>query len=255
MTSGSCPRRPDAGAGPRRAGTGNVYSYQLSAAGEVLFRQGDPADWVYVVVSGLVELVQDGVLVSTAAAGDWFGEMGPLFSLPRSATAQAGATAAVVEPVTTRSCGPPRPATSVACSPAGAPTSPRVAHRACSPTVNGRPRWTWAVWPANPTRRLPYGEQTWPLSQARIRRSTSTHPLDPDHRGLVTAILTVVVPATTASALSATQYRIGGFSLAPARHEHAEHADELSTCRAAASSPSTRLARCVWATAAWRGRR
>ena len=59
------------------------------ADGEVLFHQGDPPDWVYVVVSGTIELVQDDVLVASAGAGDWFGEMGPLFSLPRSATARA----------------------------------------------------------------------------------------------------------------------------------------------------------------------
>jgi putative ABC transport system ATP-binding protein len=66
--------------------------------GQVLFEQGDPADWVYFVVSGAIDLVQDDVVVSIAGAGDWFGEMGPLFSLPRSATARAG-SASVVEPV------------------------------------------------------------------------------------------------------------------------------------------------------------
>ena len=65
---------------------------------QVLFTQGDAPDWVYFVVSGAVDLVQDDVLVATAATGDWFGEMGPLFSLPRSATARAhGPT--VVEPI------------------------------------------------------------------------------------------------------------------------------------------------------------
>jgi putative ABC transport system ATP-binding protein len=67
-------------------------------AGQVLFEQGDLADWVYFVVSGAIDLVQDDAVVSTAGAGDWFGEMGPLFSLPRSATARAGG-ATVVEPV------------------------------------------------------------------------------------------------------------------------------------------------------------
>ena len=71
------------------------------AAGEVLFRQGDQSDWVYVVLSGAVELVQDDAVVATAGPGDWFGEMGPLFSLPRSATARSGAAATVLEPLTT----------------------------------------------------------------------------------------------------------------------------------------------------------
>ena len=69
--------------------------------GQVLFHQGDPPDWVYVVVSGTIDVIQDGVLVASAGAGDWFGEMAPLFSLPRSATARASG-AAVVEPISVR---------------------------------------------------------------------------------------------------------------------------------------------------------
>jgi putative ABC transport system ATP-binding protein len=67
--------------------------------GQILFHQGDAADWVYLVVSGSVELVQDDIVVAAVSAGEWFGEMGPLFSLPRSATARA-VMAAVVEPIT-----------------------------------------------------------------------------------------------------------------------------------------------------------
>jgi putative ABC transport system ATP-binding protein len=65
--------------------------------GQVLFEQGDPSDWIYFVVTGSIDLLQDDMLVASAGVGDWFGEMGPLFSLPRSATAQASGEA-VVEP-------------------------------------------------------------------------------------------------------------------------------------------------------------
>jgi putative ABC transport system ATP-binding protein len=66
--------------------------------GQVLFHQGDRSDWVYLVVSGTIDLLQDDVSLHSAQANDWFGEMGPLFSLPRSATARArGST--VVEPL------------------------------------------------------------------------------------------------------------------------------------------------------------
>ena len=70
------------------------------AAGEVLFYEGQPGDVAYVVESGHVELIRrlpDGTeeVVLDAGPGTWFGELAPLFGLPRSATARA-TTAAVV---------------------------------------------------------------------------------------------------------------------------------------------------------------
>jgi putative ABC transport system ATP-binding protein len=66
------------------------------AAGEVLFRQGDPSDLVYVVLSGAIDIVRelangDEELLTRLGPGDYFGELGPILSLPRSATARAGA--------------------------------------------------------------------------------------------------------------------------------------------------------------------
>ena len=70
-----------------------IRTVQLTAGAE-LFRQGDPSDWVYTVVSGAIEILlerDDGSYerVSSVAPDEWFGEMGPLFRLPRSATARA----------------------------------------------------------------------------------------------------------------------------------------------------------------------
>ena len=70
------------------------------AAGEVLFYEGQPGDVAYIVESGHVELIRrlpDGreEVVLDAGPGRWFGELGPLFGLPRSATARA-TTATVV---------------------------------------------------------------------------------------------------------------------------------------------------------------
>jgi putative ABC transport system ATP-binding protein len=70
------------------------------APGDVLFYEGQPGDVAYVVESGRVELIRrlpDGEeeIVLEAGPGTWFGELAPLFGLPRSATARA-ATATVV---------------------------------------------------------------------------------------------------------------------------------------------------------------
>lgn len=71
------------------------------AAGEVLFEQGTMGDSIYIVSKGEIELVREletgeEELLKVAKPGDYFGEMGPLFALPRSATARAGTDATVV---------------------------------------------------------------------------------------------------------------------------------------------------------------
>jgi putative ABC transport system ATP-binding protein len=68
--------------------------------GETLFEQGSRGTRIFMVEEGRINLVRgqpDGseLLLTTVGPGDYFGEMGPLFSLPRSATARAK-TAAVV---------------------------------------------------------------------------------------------------------------------------------------------------------------
>lgn len=70
-------------------------------AGELLFEQGTMGDSIYIVSEGEIELVRelengDEEVLKTAASGDYFGEMGPLFALPRSASARARTNATVV---------------------------------------------------------------------------------------------------------------------------------------------------------------
>ena len=71
------------------------------AAGEVLFEQGTMGDSIYIVADGEIELFRElpsggEELVKVAGEGDYFGEMGPLFALPRSASARARNGATVV---------------------------------------------------------------------------------------------------------------------------------------------------------------
>ncbi|MHB1987643.1 MAG: ABC transporter ATP-binding protein [Acidimicrobiales bacterium] len=79
------PRRPPASApGERRE----------LADGEILFSQGDPGWHVYVVESGVIRLVRERVdggveVIGDVAEDGYFGELGPLFGMPRSAIAIA----------------------------------------------------------------------------------------------------------------------------------------------------------------------
>ena len=68
--------------------------------GEVLFKQGDRGDLVYVVDEGDIEIVRrrdDGSeeLVAVIPTGGYFGELAPMFGLQRSADARARAAAVV----------------------------------------------------------------------------------------------------------------------------------------------------------------
>ncbi len=79
---------------PQAAGREGPPERVELSAGEVLFRQGDPAERVFTVEAGEVELVRERTdgpeeVVMVAAPGQYFGELGPMFRLPRSATARA----------------------------------------------------------------------------------------------------------------------------------------------------------------------
>jgi putative ABC transport system ATP-binding protein len=69
--------------------------------GEVLFEQGTMGELIYVVTEGEFEIVRvlasgGEELLTVAKSGEYFGEIGPLFNLPRSATVRATSDAEVV---------------------------------------------------------------------------------------------------------------------------------------------------------------
>ena len=75
--------------------------------GEVLFKQGDEGDLIYVVERGELEIWRERVdrepeLVGMATAGQYVGELAPLFGLRRSATVRAGVEQTAVTGYTAR---------------------------------------------------------------------------------------------------------------------------------------------------------
>jgi putative ABC transport system ATP-binding protein len=82
------------------AATGDPTPVEL-AAGETLFRQGDPSDYIYVIEAGEVAVYRehgDGTTEhrATLGAGEYFGEVGPMLGLPRTATVRAETEARLV---------------------------------------------------------------------------------------------------------------------------------------------------------------
>ena len=70
-------------------------------AGEVLFEQGTMGELIYVVSEGELEVIRELAsggeeLLKVVSRGDYFGEIGPVFHLPRNATVRARTDATVV---------------------------------------------------------------------------------------------------------------------------------------------------------------
>ncbi len=72
----------------------------LFQAGEAIFHHGDPADWLYIVEEGTVDIVLpsegEEIVLASFAPGSFFGELGLFDQQPRNATARAGAEARLV---------------------------------------------------------------------------------------------------------------------------------------------------------------
>jgi putative ABC transport system ATP-binding protein len=86
---------------PQLATTDRSPEMVALAPGELLFRQGTMGDLIYVVGDGELEIVReraDGTeeLLNVSKVGDYFGEIGPVFGMPRSATVRARTDAKVI---------------------------------------------------------------------------------------------------------------------------------------------------------------
>ena len=95
--------RVRAGVHASRRGQASLLSLRAAmtcthfAKEQVLFREGDPADSVFRLLSGSVDIFReldgDPILLGTVGAGQFIGEMGVVESRPRSATARAASEA------------------------------------------------------------------------------------------------------------------------------------------------------------------
>lgn len=79
----------------------NDASFLPFAAGDTIFREGDPGDLMYAVIDGEVDIVVGGRVVDTTEPGGLLGEMAVIDAQPRSATAVAR-TACKLVPINQR---------------------------------------------------------------------------------------------------------------------------------------------------------
>jgi len=86
---------------PQVASTNRPPETVRLTAGSVLFEQGSMGDLIYIVSEGELDIIRElsgggEELLRIATPGDYFGEIGTLFGLPRSATVRARTDAVLV---------------------------------------------------------------------------------------------------------------------------------------------------------------
>lgn len=72
------------------AAVASIVTEGHAAGGEIIYRQGDPGDSMYVIVSGEVHLLKDGQPLMDLYTGDSFGQVSILDRGPRPVDARAG---------------------------------------------------------------------------------------------------------------------------------------------------------------------
>ncbi len=70
-----------------------VASYETYQDGQVIFKEGDHGDWIYIIDSGSVELSkmigEKKFIIEVLGEEEFFGEMAFIANMPRTATARA----------------------------------------------------------------------------------------------------------------------------------------------------------------------
>ena len=70
-----------------------IASYETFQDGQVIFKEGDSGDWLYIVMDGEVEITKAAenrkILIDIVVSGEIFGELAYIDNKPRSATATA----------------------------------------------------------------------------------------------------------------------------------------------------------------------
>ena len=67
----------------------NLPEVKAFASGETIFKKGESAHVMYIVIEGDIDLMVGRVVVETAHAGSFIGEMALIDDAPRSASARA----------------------------------------------------------------------------------------------------------------------------------------------------------------------
>jgi len=67
----------------------NATDFKIFSAGQIIFKEGQPGDVMYVVIEGTVDLLVRDELLNKIGPGEILGEMALIDTQPRSATAIA----------------------------------------------------------------------------------------------------------------------------------------------------------------------